>query len=266
MSAFLRATWIFFEAHLWRVFRTRRGWIALLLALIPVALATFVKIVSSFEGPVPTEGLLVLVWFLTIQTIVPLVAMLMSSSVVAEEIEDRTITYLFTRPSPRGAILIGRWLAVALPIAVILCGAAELVMRILHQTGGGEELVVWAPAGFHWRYVATVFLGGVVYSGLFAAVGTLVKRPMIVGLAYVFLYEGVLGNFPGSSQESTVIFYLKSFLFDPFPNLASELNDAILSSTLTSPAAAAQKLLLILVVGLALGTWRFAKREYVLAA
>src|SRR6185503_12480129 len=41
------------------------------------------------------------------------------ASSIGEEIEDRTITYLWSRPIPRWAVLIGKFLALA-PIAVVL--------------------------------------------------------------------------------------------------------------------------------------------------
>src|SRR5262245_56732950 len=100
MKELARATWILFQGHLVRTLRTRRGLIAAGLALLPVVLAFIVQQVSRVEGPAPTEVLLTLVWYILVQTIVPLIALVMASSVIAEEIEDRTITYLFTRPIP----------------------------------------------------------------------------------------------------------------------------------------------------------------------
>jgi ABC-2 type transport system permease protein len=271
MNALARASWILFQAHLWRTIRTRRGLIAAGLAAMPVVLALAVRVISSFEGPPPLELLVMFVWFFLVQTIVPLVALVLASAVIAEEIEDRTITYLFTRPIPRAAILLGRWLAVALPIVLLLCLSAELVVRLLAQAGGGhgaEGSAEWMPAGFHARILTTVAMGGAVYSAVFAAAGALFKRPMLIGLGYTFVYEGFLGNLPGSNQKSTVIFYLKSFLMGPHPELGGgdDVAEQIFMTPLAEPVAAVRALASILVVILALGAWRFSKREYVLAA
>ena len=188
------------------------------------------------------------------------------SAVIAEEIEDRTITYLFTRPIPRAAILLGRWLAAALPIALLLCASAELVVRLLEKTGDPERTLSWMPEGLHGSILLTVLMGGVVYSALFASAGALFKRPMLIGLGYTFVYEGFLGNLPGANQKATVVYYLRSFLFAEHRSLLGDVEEAIFSVPLAEPGAAARSLGLILVVGLALGAWRFAKREYVLAA
>jgi ABC-type transport system involved in multi-copper enzyme maturation permease subunit len=266
MRELARAAWILFQAHLWRIFRTRRALIAAGLAGLPVALATVVRFVSRFEGPPPLEMLVSFVWFFMVQVIVPLVALVMASAVVAEEIEDRTITYLFTRPIPRPAILIGRWMAAALPLALLLCAAAELVVRLLEGTGNAEKTLEWMPEGLHASILQTVVMGGLVYSALFASAGALFRRPMLIGLGYTFVYEGFLGNLPGANQKATVVYYLRSYLFSERRSLMGEVEEAIFSVPLVEPGSAARSLALILVGALALGAWRFAKREYVLAA
>ena len=266
MKELLRAAWILFQAHLWRIFRTRRGLIAFLLAGIPVALATMVRFISHFEGPPPIEVVISFTWFFLIQTMVPLVSMVMASAVIAEEIEDRTITYLFTRPIPRSAILFGRWAAVALPIVALLSGSAELVVRLLARIGGERQTLDWMPEGFHGRILATVVMGAVVYSALFAAAGALFKRPMLIGLGYTFVVEGFLGNLPGTNQKATVQYYLRSYLFSEHRSLLGEAEEAIFSIPLAEPGAAVRSLALILVGALVLGAWRFARREYVLTA
>lgn len=266
MKELARASWILFQAHLWRTLRTRRGLVACLLAAAPVALAFVVSLVSRFEGPAPIELLISLLWLFLIQTIVPLVSLVLASAVIAEEIEDRTITYLFTRPIPRAAILLGRWLAVALPIVLLLCLSAELVIRLLAAAGENEQGASWMPEGFHARILATVAMGAAVYSALFAAAGALFKRPMLIGLGYTFVYEGFLGNLPGSTQKSTVVFYLKSYLFSPHPGLGGEVGEQLFATPLAEPGKAVLMLALILLGILALGAWRFSRREYVLAA
>jgi len=266
MKDLTRAAWILFQAHLWRIFRTRRAWIAIALAGMPVALAAVVRVVSHFEGPPPLEVLITFTWFFLVQTIVPLVALVMASAVIAEEIEDRTITYLFTRPIPRPAILLGRWLAVALPIALVLCAAAELVVRLLEKPGDAGRELAWMPEGLHGSILLTVLMGGVVYSALFAAAGALFKRPMLIGLGYTFVYEGFLGNLPGANQKATVVYYLRSYLFSEHRSLMGDVEEAIFSVPLAEPSSAVRSLALILLGALVLGAWRFTKREYVLSA
>jgi ABC-2 type transport system permease protein len=264
MRELLKAAGILFRVHLLRTVRTKRGLIALLLAALPAGLALIVGQIVRAEGPAPREVFFTILWLFGVQTVVPLVSLVMSSGVIAEEIEDRTITYLFTRPMPRAAILLGRWLAVALPIVLLLCVSTALAVAFLADVPSEDG--EWLPAGFGTRLLWTVAMGGAVYSALFAAAGTIFKRPMLVGLGYTFVFESFLGNLPGSNQRATVLYYLKSFAIAGDPELTGELHEVMFAVPLLAPEKAVLALALILIGILGLASWRLARREYVLAA
>jgi ABC-type transport system involved in multi-copper enzyme maturation permease subunit len=263
MKSFLRTTGILFRAHLVRTLRTRRCLVATLLCLFPVGVAGFIAIVSHFEGPAPADVLVAALWNLLVQIITPLVALAYGSAVLAEEIEDRTITYLFTRPLERAAILLGRWLAALVPLLAALALSVVAMLSILGRVGGDQD---WLTADFTRRMLAVVLAGGAVYSALFAAAGALFKRPVLLGLGYTFVYELILGNLPGSNQKATVQYYLRSALLGGDEELREVFSDNMALIDLAEPAAAARMLATILVVALCVGAWRLAKREYVLSA
>jgi len=52
-----------------------------------------------------------MVWLLYIRFIIPVLGVFYGTSLIADEIDDKTITYLFTRPIPRRAVLLGKYLA-----------------------------------------------------------------------------------------------------------------------------------------------------------
>ena len=52
-----------------------------------------------------------MIWLLYIRFIVPVLGVFYGTSLIADEVDDKTITYLFTRPIPRGAVLLGKYLA-----------------------------------------------------------------------------------------------------------------------------------------------------------
>ncbi len=60
------------------------------------------------DGPV-IFGLMI--WGFYLQFSVPLLGMFYGTALIADEVEDKTITYLFTRPVSRGAVLVGKYLA-----------------------------------------------------------------------------------------------------------------------------------------------------------
>ena len=51
-----------------------------------------------------------MIWLLYIRFIVPVLGVFYGTSLIADEVDDKTITYLFTRPIPRGAVLLGKLL------------------------------------------------------------------------------------------------------------------------------------------------------------
>ena len=52
-----------------------------------------------------------MIWLLYIRFIVPVLGVFYGTSLIADEVDDKTITYLFTRPIPRSAVLLGKYLA-----------------------------------------------------------------------------------------------------------------------------------------------------------
>src|SRR5678815_3757448 len=86
----------------------------------PVLLATVARIVqASGVAPLRVNGSRVdavsifgmIIWVLFLRFIVPVLGVFYGTSLVADEVEDKTITYLFTRPLRRGAVLFGEYLA-----------------------------------------------------------------------------------------------------------------------------------------------------------
>lgn len=254
-----RASWILFTAHLRRTLLSRRALLCVLLALGPLLPAFVIRVYADEWDGLPTLGL---TWILHVQLVVPLVALLLGSAVVAEEVEDRTVTYLFTRPIPRAALLAGRW-AAAFVVALFLLGAsAWAVTEIL--TGAAEANPLLALGGdARLRLLETIALGAAAYSLVFAAAGAFVKHPVIVGLGYTFAIEGFFANLPGSSQGITILYWLKSFLFGTAGLLEGDLHELV-TSPLAPPSEALVRLLVIALGFGLLGGWTVSRKQYVL--
>ena len=128
MIALARATALLFRMHLVSILRSRRALLCALLALVPPVLAW---LVLTLQPSVPGEELGgILAWALVLQVVVPILALVGGSAVLTEEIESRTITFVFTRPIPRAALLYGRWLATL----VLVCGLLGALMWWTRRT------------------------------------------------------------------------------------------------------------------------------------
>ncbi len=258
----LRATWLLFAFHLGRTLLSRRALICLGIVALPVVASLLVVLIAEREGPAPA---LPIGWVLQVQFVVPLVSLIVGSAVVAEEVENRTITYLFTRPIPRSCVLLGRWLASLVLLAALLASSSWVVTLVLQRAAHGSLESGIGPE-VQRRLVTTILVGGAVYSAVFAALGALIKRSIIVGLAYTFAVEGFLANLPGANQKITILYYLKSYLVSGDRSVEQSLGEVFLATALIPGDEALRTLLLILVFALALGSWTIHRKEYLLPA
>jgi len=297
MMSFLRTTLLFWRTYLPRICLARRTLlVALGCALVPLVAFGLLKFVP--HGPSPIEAFLYPAFFMVLSVLVPLAAVITGSAVISEEVDDRTITYLLTRPISRASILVGRWLAAATVLAVLLAGSVGgLKLAVESQAPGWKKAeprtVTWTdrrgetrtrtidrdipaeflqampegelPEGLFGAMLAATLAGAAVYSALFAALGTFNRHPMIVGLGYAFAIEGFLANLPGTSQQLTVQFYLRSMLMSENPELWRLVAEAQLAEPDTTRAALLA-LAIILAVSLALGSLVISRRQYVLSA
>lgn len=257
---FTGATFLFFRTHLSRVVFSRRGVLCLLLAAIPVIVAL---LVAQFGRRVSAGDLATHVgYYLQLQVVLPVLSLIAGSAAVAEEVEDRTITFLVSRPIPRASLLLGRWAAILVYLTCVLAlSTGALLAAAQGARGPGLALV----AGIQGPLFAAVLAGGVVYSALFAALGVFTRHPVIVGLAYAFAIEGFVANLPTSTQAITIQFYLRSVIAAEGAPAWRTL-EGFEGVALASLGSALTRLALVLVCVLALGAWRMTRREFVLSS
>ena len=62
-----------------------------------------------------------MIWLLYVRFIVPVLGVFYGTALIADEVDDKTITYLFTRPIPRGAVLLGKYLAYLACTVLLSC-------------------------------------------------------------------------------------------------------------------------------------------------
>ena len=79
-----------------------------------------------------------MIWLLFIRFIVPVLGVFYGTSLIADEVDDKTITYLFTRPIPRGAVLLGKYLAYLACTVLLVLPSVVLVFFLIVPIGGGS--------------------------------------------------------------------------------------------------------------------------------
>lgn len=169
--------------------RLRRGralWVGGLIAALPVLFAIAIRLGGG--GRNPSETL-----FGLMQLVLAVMPGLFVASAVGEDIEDRTIAYLWARPVPRGAVLLGKWLALA-PLVTLLVLVSWSLTEVLGPRG--------APTP---ESLLGLGLGALVACAVAAALGTIVPRHgMAVSIVYLLFFDLILGAMPVSLANLSV--------------------------------------------------------------
>jgi hypothetical protein len=92
-----------------------------------------------------------MIWIFYLRFTVPVLGVFYGTSLIADEVEEKTITYLFTRPIPKGAVLIGKYLAyLASTILVVLPSVMLVYLLVVPLQGSlGGSFLIWrcSPSG-----------------------------------------------------------------------------------------------------------------------
>jgi ABC-type transport system involved in multi-copper enzyme maturation permease subunit len=198
-------------------------------------------------------------WMLFLRFIVPVLGVFYGTALMADEVEDKTITYLFTRPIPRGAVLMGKYLAYLVCTTLVVLPSVMIVYFLLVPF---QNL----PSTFGSLLVdlGLLMLGLAVYGAVFAFVGAFFKRPLVIGLIFAFGWEQVVMALPGYLKQFTIAYYLQALVPHGMPSdgIASLLQGMFRE---TPPAAVCLAWLGVYLVGfLFLATRIVERKEYVL--
>ncbi len=203
----------------------------------------------------------IVVWFVYLRFIVPVLGAFYGTSLIADEVDDKTITYLFTRPIPRGAIAIGKYLSYLVCTGLVVLPSVVLVFFLVVPIGGGA--IASAFPGLV-RDIVLLGLGLAAYGAFFAFIGARLKRPLLFGLGFAFGWETAVLLFPGYLRRLTIAYYLQSLVPHAAPrdDLAS-----LLRSVFPDPPSAWGSVLALLIITGTFLAWTahtVARREYVL--
>jgi len=220
--SFFAASRRVFDLSLGEMLWSRRTIFMALVVGGPVLLALIVKGVEMFgvsalrvNGQrVAGFGIFgVMMWMLFLRFIVPVLGVFYGTALMADEVEDKTITYLFTRPIPRGAVLIGKYLAYMACTLLVVLPSVMIVYFLLVPFSA-------IPGTFGNLLVdlGLLTLGLAVYGGVFAFVGAYFKRPLVIGLLFAFGWEQVVLALPGYLKQFTIAFYLQALVPHAMPS------------------------------------------------
>jgi ABC-2 type transport system permease protein len=260
-----------FDLSLGQMLWSRRSVFLALLAAAPVALAGLIRFAAIAEpaalpqingerlGGAALFGLMI--WLLYIRFIVPVLGMFYGTSLIADEVDDKTITYLFVRPIPRGAVLVGKYLAYFVCTTLLVLPSVVLVYFLIVPLGGGS---VGAEFPALITDLGMLAMGIAAYGALFAWVGARLKRPLVIGLVFIFGWEPGVVLFPGYLKRATIAYYLQGLVPHAMPQDSAVSVLLQVFQEVPSVALSLGALVGVTLVGVWLAARATETREYVL--
>jgi hypothetical protein len=267
----LSAAWRIFDLSLADMIWSRRSIFLALVVGGPIVLAFGIRALvewASLGLPIvngsPIAGPAIfgmIVWLVYIRFILPVLGVFYGTALIADEVEDKTITYLFTRPIPRSAVLFGKYLAYLVCTTLLVLPSIVVVYFVIIPLGGatiGSEFPTLAAD------LGMLILGLAAYGALFAFVGARFKRPIVMGLVFAFGWEQAVQILPGYVKRATVVYYLQALIPQTMP--AESVLGGLIQSFAEVPSLTASLATLIGFTGVLLWLAGRAvqKREFVL--
>jgi ABC-2 type transport system permease protein len=175
------------------LFGRRRFLLLFPLPLILIALAWLGSAVAKpqeFAGPVLVG--------LGVAVVLPVISLIVGTGVLGSEIDDGTVVHILTKPLPRWRIVLTK-LAVAFGVTTVAVAVPMFVAGvIINGTALGLGLA------------AATTLGALAYCALFMALSMITRKPVLLGLLYVMVWEGLLGNFVSGTRVLSIQQYVVS--------------------------------------------------------
>ena len=189
------------QGYLPRLFQVR-GWILAALATLPVVLTLVLQtLMSHREGPPALSQ--ELFHGSLVRFILPIMAIVAAPAGILEDLEQRTLPLLLTRPTPAWLLPLGKGL-IWFAWGALWLGMASLGFTLL---GAGIDTVFrmgLALTAAYWAQQAFLSLLGLHF-----------RRGIFWGALYLFLWEPVVRMFPGQLQRLTLLHYIESIAGPP---------------------------------------------------
>ncbi len=186
---------------------SRKFIVLLVLTCLPMLLVVYALMQPDMSQPY--LFLSDFTYILYIQIVMVVVTLVNATSLIRDEISNRTISFLVTRSISRGNIVLSRYIA-HIPVNFILVALPVTLSYIyIGAMRGGMSANLDILAG----YILMILIGVMVYGAFFYMLGILVRHPLMIGLLFAFLWEVLLTNMQGKIPYMTIMFYIRSIGF-----------------------------------------------------
>jgi ABC-2 type transport system permease protein len=160
----------------------RRTLLLVLLSLLLVGAAALLRLGDPDAGDSVEVTRRLLADF-GIGVLLPVVAVIVGTAALGSELDDGTIVYLLAKP-------VARWRIVLVKTGVAWIVTSLLVAPAIYVAG----IIGAGDGGMAAAFTVGGIVGALEYTALFVALSLVTSRALILGLAYVVIWEGVVAG------------------------------------------------------------------------
>jgi ABC-2 type transport system permease protein len=141
---------------------------------------------------------------LFVSFLLPLWSLSFATEALGGERESRSMVWLLSRPLPRPAIYLAKFVGLLPWCLGLNLGGFALICLAAGEPGRLTFRLFW-PA---------VLMGTLAFVALFHFIAAWARRPTVVALVYSFFLEVLLGDMPGLMKRVSISFYTRCLMFD----------------------------------------------------
>jgi len=167
----------------------------LLLLPLPLLLVGLAALCRSYNVNPADWGVPVLT-ALGLAVVLPVTALIVGTGVLGSEVDDGTIVHILTKPMPRSNIILAK-LGVAVGVTAV---TAAVPLFIAGTMADSVRLGLALAAG--------AAIGACAYTAFFLMLSLLTRRPVLLGLVYILVWEGLLGRFVSGTRVLSIEQYV----------------------------------------------------------
>ncbi len=172
--------------------------------------------------------------------VMPIAALVIGDSVLGAEIRAGAFHFTWLSPAPTWQIVVGRW-----------AGGSTVALLTIAPAAALAALVAGSPSSALPAFAAAA-LGSVAYVAVFVAIGCLTRRTAVWSLAFVFLFERLLGAALTGIAQLSPTWESRGIFVGLLDNPPSRLH----RDGIPEGGAAAVRLLIVTGVLLLIANWR----------
>ncbi|MPZ51534.1 MAG: ABC transporter permease subunit [Acidimicrobiia bacterium] len=187
-------------------------------------------------------------------TVFGLATLILTAAVLRDERDDGTIHFIYLKPISRLQLAIAAWLAgvISSLLLAVICWLGIVASSALI----GVEMNIATGT------IVLLLLAGVGYTALFVPLGYLANRIILIGLAYLIIWEGIVATLIGGVANTSVWRLALSGYADVVGSNEEWVIEA-LGPVVPGVGGAVGKVAIVAALGIALLTWALRSRDAV---